>query len=130
MSAATHAFNQRPAHAGREHGRTLKLSIVYRFHVLPRHQDHFRHAYQAARETLHQALGLVSHELNDPRSRHDAFTLLLSWDSQASFDHFTRSWIGVWMLNGMGLSRHDFSAPIETSINQAKLTRQAGKRAA
>jgi hypothetical protein len=106
------------------------LRIAYRFHVLPRYQDHFRHGYQAARETLQQALGLVSHEFDDPRGRRDAFTLSLDWDSQASFDHFTRSWVGVWMLNGMGLSRHDFSAPIETSFSEDKQVRRAGRRAA
>ncbi|MDP2028018.1 MAG: hypothetical protein Q8K12_00055 [Thiobacillus sp.] len=106
------------------------LKITYRFHVLPRYQDHFRHGYQAARETLQQALGLISHELDDPRGRHDAFALSLAWDSQAGFDHFTRSWVGVWMLNGMGLSRHDFSAPIETSFSEVKQVRRAGRRAA
>ncbi|MBT9539944.1 antibiotic biosynthesis monooxygenase [Thiobacillus sp.] len=99
------------------------LSIAYRFHALPRHQDHFRHAYQAARETLQQALGLVSHELNDPRGRRDPFILQLSWDNQASFDRFTHSWIGVWMINGMGLSRHDFFAPIDAPFDASQPTR-------
>jgi len=105
------------------------LSITYRFHVLPRHHDHFRHAYQAARATLQQALGLVSHELNDPRSRRDPFILRLSWDSQASFDRFTHSWVGVWMINGMGLSRHDFFAPIDTPFNPPKPARHTSKGA-
>lgn len=105
------------------------LSITYRFHVLPRHHDHFRHAYQAARATLQQALGLVSHELNDPRSRRDPFILRLSWDSQASFDRFTHSWVGVWMINGMGLSRHDFFAPIDTPSNPPKPARHTSKGA-
>ena len=94
------------------------LAIAYHFHVLPRHHDHFRHAYQAARETLQQAAGLVSHQFNEPRGRHDAFTLLLAWDSQASFERFIRTWVGVWMLNGMGLSRDAFAAPIQTDIGE------------
>jgi hypothetical protein len=106
------------------------LRIAYRFHVLPRYREHFRHGYQAARETLQQALGLVSHELGDPQERNGAFTLSLDWDSQASFDQFTRTWVGVWMLNGMGLSRHDFSAPIETSFNDDGAGRRAERCAA
>jgi hypothetical protein len=106
------------------------LRIAYRFHVLPRYQEHFRHGFQASRETLQQALGLVSHELDDPRGRRDAFTLSLAWDNHASFDHFTRSWVGVWMLNGMGLSRHDFYAPIETSFSVDSQARQTGRQAA
>lgn len=92
------------------------LAIAYHFHVLPRHREHFRHAYQAARETLEQALDLVSHQFIEPRGRHDAFTLLLAWDSQAGFERFTRTWTGVWMLNGMGLPRDAFAAPIETAL--------------
>lgn len=106
------------------------LRIAYRFHVLPRYRDRFRHGYQAARETLQQALGLVSHELDCPCGRRDAFTLSLNWDSQASFDHFARTWVGVWMLNGMGLSHHDFFAPIEISFSRVKPIRRAGPRAA
>lgn len=94
------------------------LSIAYHFHVLPPHRDHFRHAYQAARDTLQQATGLVSHQLNEPQRRHDAFTLLLAWDSRASFERFARTWVGVWMLNGMGLQRDAFAAPIETGIGK------------
>ena len=106
------------------------LAIAYHFHVLPRHHDHFRHAYQAAREPLQQAMGLVSHQFNEPRSRREAFALLLAWDSQASFDRFTRTWIGVWMLNGMGLSRDAFAAPIETAIGEEEFAPRVGKRAA
>ena len=106
------------------------LAIAYHFHVRPRHHDHFRHAYQAAREILQQATGLVSHQFNEPRGRHDAFTLLLAWDSQASFERFIRTWVGVWMLNGMGLSRDAFAASIQTDIGEEGFAPRAGKRAA
>lgn len=106
------------------------LAIAYHFHVLPRHREHFRHAYQAARETLQQATGLVSHNFNEPRSRREAFTLLLAWDNRVSFERFIRTWIGVWMLNGMGLPREAFAAPIETAIGEEEPMPHAGKRAA
>jgi len=92
------------------------LAIVYHFHVLPRYRAPFRHAYQAASEPLRQALGLLSHELHDPGERGEAFSLLLAWDSEASFVRFTRTWLGVWMLNGMGLERTAFAAAIEADI--------------
>lgn len=106
------------------------LAIAYRFHVLPRHRDHFRHAYRASRDSLLQAMGLVSHQFNEPRGRDEAFSLLLAWDSQASFERFTRTWVGVWMLNGMGLSRNDFAAPIETALGEEEFAPRVGKRAA
>ena len=106
------------------------FAIVYHFHVLPRHHDHFRHAYRAVRGTLRQALGLVSHRFNEPRSRNEAFSLLLAWESQASFERFLRTWIGVWLLNGMGLSRQDFAAPIQTDIGAEEFVPRVGKRAA
>jgi hypothetical protein len=94
------------------------LAISYHFHVLPRHRDPFRHAYQAAAESLRQTLGLLSHELHDPRERNEAFSLSLAWDSEASFIRFTRTWLGVWMLNGMGLDRTASSAAIETDVGE------------
>ena len=100
----------------------MMLAIAYHFHVLPRHHDHFLHAYHAARDSLQHALGLVSHQFNEPRGRHDAFTLLLAWDSQASFECFIRTWFGVWMLNGMGLPRDAFAAPIQTDIGEETIT--------
>ncbi len=92
------------------------LAIAYRFHVLPRYRAPFRHAYQAAHESMQQALGLLPHELYDPGERDEAFSLLLAWDSEASFIRFTRTWLGVWMVNGMGLERNAFAAAIETDI--------------
>ncbi|MDP1645846.1 MAG: hypothetical protein Q8L71_10165 [Thiobacillus sp.] len=50
------------------------------------------------------------------RAAATTLTLLLAWDSQASFERFVRTWVDLWMLNGMGLSRDDFSAPIQTVI--------------
>ena len=106
------------------------LAIAYHFHVLPRHHDHFRHTYQAVRATLQQAQGLVSHELKDPRGRHEAFTLLLAWDSRASFERFVRTWVGLWMLNGMGLARDAFAAPIQTAIGEEQFAPHAGRHTA
>src|SRR3569832_1964174 len=36
------------------------------------------------------------------------------------FERFTRTWIGVWMVNGMGLARDAFARPIETHIDKAE----------
>jgi hypothetical protein len=106
------------------------LSIAYHFHVLPRYRDEFLHAWHAARDSLQQALGLVSYELNLPRGRRDAFTLKFSWDSRTSFDRFTHTWVGVWMLNGMGLQHTSFAAPIHTDIAGEAPRVVARKRAA
>jgi len=101
------------------------LAIAYHFPVLPRHREPFRHAYQAARESLRQTLGLISHELHDPRERSEAFSLLLAWDSDASFVRFPRTWLGVSMLNGMGLERTAFAAAIETDVAEPGTRRGA-----
>ncbi|MFN3716829.1 MAG: hypothetical protein ACK4R8_08910 [Thiobacillus sp.] len=106
------------------------LAIAYHFHVLPRYRGEFQHAWRAARDSLHQALGLMSCEFNLPRERHEAFTLKLAWDSQTSFERFTRTWVGVWMLNGMGLQREAFAAPIQTDIGEEDFRPRVGKRAA
>lgn len=106
------------------------LAIAYHFPVLPRYRDQFQHAWRAARDSLQQALGLVSCELTLPRERHDAFILLLAWDSQTSFERFTRTWVGVWMLNGMGLQREAFAAPIHTDIGAEEFEPRVGRRAA
>ncbi|MEW6120943.1 MAG: antibiotic biosynthesis monooxygenase [Pseudomonadota bacterium] len=106
------------------------LAIAYHFHVLPRYQDQFQHAWRAARDSLEQALGLVSFELNHPRDKRQAFTLMLAWDNQSSFERFTRTWVGVWMLNGMGLGREAFAAPIQTDIGEEEFAPRVGKRAA
>ncbi len=106
------------------------LTIAYRFPVLPRHHDTFRHAWQASRETLTHAVGLQAHDFLDPGSRREAFILRLAWDSQSSFERFTRTWVGVWMLNGMGLALDAFSGPIETAVGAAGFVPRTGKRAA
>lgn len=95
------------------------LAVAYQFHVLPRHRDSFVYGYLAARESLCQALGLISHELATPRDRRGPFTLLFAWDSRASFERFTRTWLGVWLLNGMGLERDAFLAPVSTTLDEA-----------
>lgn len=106
------------------------FAIAYHFHVLPRHHAHLRHAYQASRETLQQAPGLVSHRFNEPLSRSEAFTLMLAWDSRESFERFIRSWVGVWMVNGMGLPRDAFAAPIQTSLGEEEPAQNMGRHAA
>lgn len=106
------------------------LTIAYRFHVLPRHRDTFRHAWQAARDALAHTAGLRTHDFVEPRDRRDAFTLLLAWDDQTSFERFTRTWVGVWMLNGMGLARDAFARPIETHIGSAEPALRADNHAA
>ncbi|MCA1979172.1 MAG: antibiotic biosynthesis monooxygenase [Thiobacillus sp.] len=95
------------------------LEIAYRFFVLPRFHDAFQHAYNAARDVLRDMPGLLSVELAAPRQRRGAFVLRLAWDSRAGFERFTRTWVGVWMLNGMGLAREAFAAPIETASREA-----------
>jgi len=88
------------------------FAIDYRFHVLPRHREAFVFAYRSAQSSLCQMLGLESHELVG--GEHGSFTLKLAWDARASFDRFTRTWLGVWLINGMGLERDALSAPTET----------------
>lgn len=106
------------------------LTIVYRFPVLPRHHDPFRHAYRSARDGLKQTPGLVTHAFNAPRNRHDAFTLEMAWDSRADFERFTRTWIGVWLLNGMGFPREAFAASIATHAREAAFAPRLGRQAA
>lgn len=93
-------------------------AITCRFYVLPRHRDAFRHAWQAARDTLSQTIGLRSHDFVEPRDRCEAFSLRMAWDSQSSLDRFTRTWIGVWVMTGMGLAREAFSRPVETRLDE------------
>lgn len=85
----------------------------YRFCVLPRHQTAFRHAWQASHFTLQQLAGLSSHRLTPSPGDPHAFTVRLNWQSRAHFDRFTRTWFGVWFVNGMGLA-HAASAPPAT----------------
>jgi len=106
------------------------FAIAYHFHVLPRYRDEFQHAWRAARDSMQQALGLVSYEFNLPRDRSEAFSLTLSWDSQTSFERFTRTWVGVWLLNGMGLAREAFFAPIQTKVDKGDFQPSVGRRAA
>jgi quinol monooxygenase YgiN len=109
-------------------GACLMLAVAYRFYVLPRHRDAFRHAWQAARDTLSHTIGLHTHDFVEPRDRHEAFTLQLAWDNQSSFERFTRTWIGVWMVNGMGLARDAFASPIETRVDTSESVSQPAKR--
>lgn len=107
------------------------LEVTYRFPVLPRYRSDFQQAWYAARDALEQALGLMSFELILPRERRAPHSLRMHWDSQASFERFTRTWVGVWMLNGMGLVREAFFAPIDTEIDgRQHFQPRVGKRAA
>ncbi|MDO9467501.1 MAG: antibiotic biosynthesis monooxygenase [Thiobacillus sp.] len=122
MKAATHASDSMKMESA------PMLTLAYRFPVLPRHHDPFRHAYRSARDGLQQSPGLVTHAFSEPRHRRDAFTLLMVWDSRASFERFTRTWIGVWLLNGMGFPRDAFAASIATDVGEAVYA--PGKRGA
>ena len=104
------------------------LTITYHFHVLPRHWSHLEHAYQATRSTLQRTWGLVSHQFKSPHNREDAFTLQLIWASRSGFEHFTRAWFGVWILNGLGLPHEAFASPIATEMNSRSTLPHAAKR--
>lgn len=96
------------------------LTIAYHFHVLPRQHDHFRHAWLAAQDTLRTFIGLRKCQLREPKNRDRPFTVVFNWHNQANFDRFTRTWVGVWVINGMGLEASDFFAPTRTSgLHQA-----------
>ena len=90
-------------------------TITYYFHVLPRHHDYFRHAWLAAQDTFGTFIGLRKCHFHAPKKREQPFTVIFDWDSQAHFDRFTRTWVGVWLINGMGLEAVDFFAPTRTS---------------
>lgn len=94
------------------------LTIAYHFHVLPRHHSDFRHAWRAAEDTLKKVIGLRSCQLLASEHKRQPFTLILNWDNEASFNRFTRTWVGVWAINGMGLQRDDFFAPTQTRVNE------------
>ncbi len=94
------------------------LTIAYHFHVLSRHHEHFRHAWHAAQDTLKTFIGLSASHLRVPDQSRQPFTLVLNWDSQASFYRFTRTWVGVWIINGMGLEAQDFFAPTRTQVDE------------
>ena len=92
------------------------LTITYHFHVLPRHHNDFRHAWDAAEDTFKKIIGLLSCQFRAPERRRQPFTLVLNWDNKASFARFTRTWVGVWAINGMGLEQSGFFAPTQTSV--------------
>ena len=94
------------------------LQVTYRFFVLPRHHDHFRHAWYAAQDTLKSFIGMINYQLREPKKRDQPFTVILNWQSPASFERFKRTWIGVWAINGGGLQPDDFFAPTQTSMSE------------
>lgn len=100
------------------------LIIAYQFHVVPRRHPDFCHAWRAAEDTLRKMLGLQACHLHPPRRRRLPFRLVLEWDSESSFHRFTRTWIGVWTINGMGLQGKDFFAPTQVCVNEAHLDAQ------
>lgn len=87
------------------------LTVRYQFYVLPRRHEHFRHAWLAAQDTLRGFLGLVQCRLREPEQRERPFTMEFDWCHQAGFERFKRTWLGVWLINGMGLSPEDFLRP-------------------
>lgn len=96
------------------------LTVAYRFHVVPRRHNDFCHAWRAAEDTLRKVIGLRYCHLHPPRHRRLPFTLVLKWDNGPSFARFTRTWVGVWAINGMGLQGDDFFAPTKTSIDESR----------
>lgn len=94
------------------------LQVAYHFHVMPRHHDHFRHAWHAAQDTLKSFIGLGKCQLREPKKRDQPFTVIFNWQNQANFERFTRTWVGVWAINGLGLKPDAFYAPTQTSINE------------
>lgn len=90
------------------------LTVAYQFHVLPRHHEHFRHTWLAAQDSLNAFFGLMKCQLREPENRDQPFTVVLNWRHRANFERFTRTWVGVRLINGMGLEPGDFSAPIRT----------------
>ena len=96
------------------------LTIAYLFHVVPRRHNDFYHAWHAAKDTLQKVIGLRRCHLHPPRHRRLPFTLILKWDNESSFDRFTRTWVGVWAINGMGLQGDDFFAPTQTSLDEVR----------
>lgn len=92
------------------------ITISYAFSVVPRHRDAFHHAYRAMYFALLHTPGLLSLRLCAPQGRRAPFTLRLDWDARPSFERFTRTWLGVWVVNGMGLAREAYSAPVQTTI--------------
>lgn len=93
------------------------LTIVYHFHVLPRRHNDFRHAWSAAEDTIKKVIGLQSCQFHPPELRREPFKLILNWDNKLAFARFTRTWVGVWLINGMGLQRGDLFASTQTSVN-------------
>ena len=92
------------------------LTIVYHFHVLPRRHNDFRHAWSAAEDTVKKVIGMQSCQFHAPELRRQPFKLILSWDDKRAFARFTRTWVGVWVINGMGLQPKDFFAHTQTHI--------------
>ena len=92
------------------------FETTYRFCVLPRYRAAFRHAWQASHFSLQQIAGLTSHRLVQPHGNETAFTIRLTWLDRARFDRFTRTWFGVWLVNGMGLAPAAFGAPIAAAV--------------
>jgi len=88
------------------------ITICYDFFVVPRHQGAFHHAYRAMHFALRHTPGLVTLQFDPPPVRDAPFSLRLIWDTQSSFECFTRTWLGVWVVNGMGLVREAYCAPV------------------
>lgn len=92
------------------------LTIVYHFHVLPRRHSDFQHAWSAAEDTIKKVIGLKSCEFHAPELRREPFKLILNWDNKLAFARFTRTWVGVWLINGMGLQTCDLFASTQTNV--------------
>lgn len=97
------------------------ITVSYDFFVVPRHHGAFDHAYRAMHFALRHTPGLNSLQFDPPPLREAPFSLRLIWDPQSSFERFTRTWPGVWVVNGMGLVRGAYCAPVQTAISRQAL---------
>lgn len=97
------------------------ITVSYDFFVVPRHHGAFHHAYRAMHFALRHTPGLVTLQFDPPPVREAPFSLRLTWDTRSSFERFTRTWLGVWVVNGMGLMRAAYCAPVQTAISRQDL---------
>lgn len=94
------------------------MTVAYQFHVLTRDHENFCDAWHAAHDTLKNIVGLYASHLHAPDQPRQPFTIVLRWTNRASFDRFIHTWVGVGIINGMGLDAHDFFAPTRTRVDE------------
>lgn len=95
------------------------LDVAYRFRVRTSERTAFRHAWQAAQFTLEHVAGLRAYRLAEPGEPDAGYVVRLVWADRRAFDDFTRTWFGVWLVNGLGLAPSAFATPVSTSLRGA-----------